>query len=49
MARGATAEECAEALGGALLMDGGTASVYGPRAFAAFREFAASDAAVPGA
>jgi AhpD family alkylhydroperoxidase len=38
--RGATAEECAEALGVALLMDGGTASVYGPRAFAAFGEFA---------
>lgn len=40
VARGATADECAEALGVALLMDGGTASVYGPRAFAAFEEFA---------
>ncbi len=38
--RGATAEEVAEALGVALLMDGGTASVYGPRAWAAFEEFA---------
>jgi AhpD family alkylhydroperoxidase len=38
--RGATAEEVAEALGVALLMDGGTASVYGPRAWAAYREFA---------
>ena len=28
--RGATPEEVAEALGVALLMDGGTASVYGP-------------------
>jgi AhpD family alkylhydroperoxidase len=38
--RGATAEEVAEALGIALLMDGGTASVYGPRAWDAYREFA---------
>ena len=45
VARGATAEECAEALGVALLMDGGTASVYGPRAFAAFNEFAGTDQA----
>ena len=43
VARGATAEECAEALGVALLMDGGTASVYGPRAFAAFHEFAGTE------
>jgi len=40
--RGATPEEVAEALGVALLMDGGTASVYGPRAWEAYREFAAS-------
>jgi AhpD family alkylhydroperoxidase len=39
-ARGATAGEVAEALGVALLMDGGPASVYGPRAWAAFHEFA---------
>jgi AhpD family alkylhydroperoxidase len=38
--RGANAEEVAEALGVALLMDGGTASVYGPRAWDAYREFA---------
>lgn len=38
---GATEAEVAEAMGVALLMDGGTASVYGPRAFDAFREFAA--------
>jgi alkylhydroperoxidase/carboxymuconolactone decarboxylase family protein YurZ len=37
--RGATSEEVAEALGVALLMDGGTASVYGPRAWEAFHEF----------
>jgi AhpD family alkylhydroperoxidase len=37
---GATRDEVGEALGVALLMDGGTASVYGPRAWSAFREFA---------
>jgi len=42
-ARGATAPEVADALGVALLMDGGTASVYGPRAWAAFHEFAGTD------
>jgi AhpD family alkylhydroperoxidase len=36
---GATPEEVAEALGVALLMDGGPATVYGPRAWAAFEEF----------
>lgn len=36
--RGATEEEVAETLGVALLMDGGTASVYAPRAWAAFQE-----------
>lgn len=43
VARGATADEVADALGVALLMDGGTASVYGPRAWAAFHEFAGTD------
>jgi AhpD family alkylhydroperoxidase len=38
--KGATEEETAEALGVALLMAGGPASVYGPRALEAFREFA---------
>lgn len=38
-ARGATAEELSEALSVALLMDGGTATVYGPRAWAAFHEY----------
>jgi AhpD family alkylhydroperoxidase len=37
---GATHAQVAEALGVALLMDGGTASVYGPRAWEAFEEFA---------
>jgi AhpD family alkylhydroperoxidase len=39
---GATGEEVAEALGVALLMAGGPASVYGPRAWAAYCEFAES-------
>jgi AhpD family alkylhydroperoxidase len=38
--RGATAAEVAEALDVALLMDGGTATVYGPRAWQAYHEFA---------
>jgi AhpD family alkylhydroperoxidase len=38
--RGATPDEVAEALGVALLMDGGPASTYGPRAWDAYREFA---------
>jgi AhpD family alkylhydroperoxidase len=38
--QGATPGEVAEALGVALLMDGGTASVYGPRAWDAYLEFA---------
>jgi AhpD family alkylhydroperoxidase len=35
---GATPEQVAEVLGVALLMDGGTASVYAPRAWEAFQE-----------
>jgi AhpD family alkylhydroperoxidase len=42
---GATEQEVAEALGVALLMNGGPGTVYGPRAFAAFREYAAKAAA----
>ena len=42
---GATPEEVAELLGVALLMDGGTASVYAPRAWAAFQEFVPRSAA----
>ena len=42
---GATVEEESEALGVALLMDGGSASVYGPRAWDAYREFATATSA----
>jgi AhpD family alkylhydroperoxidase len=41
---GATREEVAEVIGVNLLMDGGPATVYGPRALAAFDEFAAGTA-----
>jgi len=37
--RGATAEEVAEALGVAILMNGGPGTVHAPRAFEAFQEF----------
>lgn len=40
---GATEQEAAEAIGVALLMGGGPATIWGPRAFTAFREFAAGD------
>ncbi len=39
-AAGATEAEVVDALGVALLMDGGPASVWAPRALSAFREFA---------
>lgn len=39
-AAGATEAEVAEALGVALLMNGGPATVWAPQAFAAYREFA---------
>jgi AhpD family alkylhydroperoxidase len=43
---GATREEAAEALGVAVMLNGGPGTVYGPRAFDAFCEFAdARDAA----
>ncbi|MDA8355660.1 MAG: carboxymuconolactone decarboxylase family protein [Actinomycetota bacterium] len=38
--RGATADEVAEALGVAIMMNGGPGTVHAPRAFAAFEEFA---------
>ncbi len=41
--RGATPEEVAEALGVALLMSGGPGTVYGPRAWAAYAEFAGQE------
>lgn len=37
---GATESEAAEALGVAIAMNGGPGTVFAPRAFAAFREFA---------
>lgn len=37
--KGATPEQAAEAIGVAILMSGGPATVYGPRAYAAFLEF----------
>jgi AhpD family alkylhydroperoxidase len=36
---GASEEEAAEAIGVAFLMNGGPATIYGPRAFSAFCEF----------
>jgi AhpD family alkylhydroperoxidase len=39
---GATRQEAAEAIGVAVLMGGGPATIYGPRAFAAFCEFTES-------
>jgi AhpD family alkylhydroperoxidase len=45
--RGASPDEVAEALGVALLMDGGPASVYAPRAWDAYREFARPRPAQP--
>jgi AhpD family alkylhydroperoxidase len=40
---GATSQQAAEAIGVAMLMSGGPGTVYGPRAFAAFNEFAPAD------
>ncbi len=45
--QGVTAAEVAEAMGVVILMNGGPGTVWGPRAYAAFEEFAASTA--PGA
>ena len=44
---GATPAEAAEAIGVAFLMNGGPATVYGARAFAAVQEFYAEQAARP--
>lgn len=43
---GASLEEAAEAIGVTILMNGGPATIYGPRAFAAFSEFHAERAAL---
>jgi AhpD family alkylhydroperoxidase len=40
--RGATAQQVAEAMGVALVMNGGPGLVWGPRALAAFHEFEGS-------
>jgi AhpD family alkylhydroperoxidase len=39
---GVTAEEVAEAMGVAILMNGGPGTVWGPRAYVAFNEYAAA-------
>ena len=39
---GATEQEAAEAIGVTFLMKGGPATIYGPRAYAAVREFTAA-------
>lgn len=41
---GATRQEAAEAIGVTFLMNGGPATIYGPRAYSAFCEFADSNA-----
>ena len=40
---GATRQQAAEAIGVAMLMTGGPGTIYGPRAYAAFCEFAPAD------
>jgi AhpD family alkylhydroperoxidase len=46
--RGVTAQEVAEAMGVAILMNGGPGTVWGPRAYAAFEQFAAGGPPDPG-
>jgi AhpD family alkylhydroperoxidase len=41
---GATEEQAAEIIGVAIMMQGGPATIYGARAYAAFKEFAAAEA-----
>ena len=48
MRQGVTAAEVAEAMGVAILMNGGPGTVWGPRAYAAFEEFAAAGNPRPG-
>ena len=43
---GATRQEAAEAIGVSMLMNGGPATIYGPRAYAAFCEFTPAATAV---
>ncbi|MHB1525644.1 MAG: carboxymuconolactone decarboxylase family protein [Candidatus Dormibacteria bacterium] len=42
--RGATAQEVAEMIGLTVLLDGGPATVYGPRAWQAYQQFAGKSA-----
>jgi AhpD family alkylhydroperoxidase len=44
---GASRQEAAEAIGVTFLMKGGPATIYGPRAYAAFCEFADTEQAAP--
>ncbi|MBS2965730.1 carboxymuconolactone decarboxylase family protein [Actinocrinis puniceicyclus] len=46
---GVTPAEAAEAIGVAILMNGGPGTVYGPRAYAAVREFHADASLTPAA
>jgi AhpD family alkylhydroperoxidase len=41
--QGATTQEAAEAMGVAILMNGGPGTVWGPRAYAAFEEYASGE------
>jgi AhpD family alkylhydroperoxidase len=45
--RQASAQEVAEAMGVAILMNGGPGTVWGPRALQAFHEFAAASPSAP--
>ncbi|MGC2191986.1 MAG: carboxymuconolactone decarboxylase family protein [Candidatus Dormiibacterota bacterium] len=47
--RGATPQEVAEAIGVTLLLEGGPATVWGPRAWQAYRQFAEASASEPAA
>lgn len=46
--RGATPQEVAEAIGVTMLLEGGPATVWGPRAWEAYQQFAAAAHPVPG-
>jgi AhpD family alkylhydroperoxidase len=48
VAAGASKQEAAEAIGVGIMMQGGPATVYGARAYAAFCEFAEATNVVPG-
>lgn len=48
VAHGASLQEAADAIGVTILMNGGPATIYGPRAYAAVSEFHAERAATAG-